>query len=493
MTPPAPWKRASLRTQLVVALLGLLAVALVGTGVVTALTLRSYLSDRTDAELVQAAQPLQRALRSGRLPPRRPGEPALPSDYVLALVGPDGQVLETFGAAVDVADLPRLPLPEVRARAGEPFGVGAGLRAVVYPLGRRGSLLVATPTIEAAATFRRLLLAELAVGAVALSGLGLLGWLAVTRSLRPLARIEDTAEAIAAGDLSRRVPEPASPTTEVGRLSRALNGMLSQIERAFRSREESQARMRRFVADASHELRTPLTSIRGFAELYRQGAVRGDAEVAAAMRRIEGEAARMGGLVDDLLLLARLDEQRPLARDPVDVRQIARDAVADARAVAPERSVAIEDLGGGERLVVLGDDARLRQVVGNLLSNALAHTPPDSPVVVRVGAAGDAAPVVVEVADRGPGLSADQAAHVFDRFFRVDRARTRAAGGAGLGLSIVAAITAAHGGRADVQSAVGEGATFRVELPRRPPEPSTQDSQEPLSRRAAQYQPGGGR
>ncbi len=469
-------ERFSLRAQLVLALLLLLSLALAGTGIATALALRSYLEERTDERLLAAARPFQRFLEAGggrgglgRAGGRR--GPALPSDYVVAVLGPQGQLVQTFRNPLgdaEVTALPQVPLPEARERRGVPFGTGEDVRAVVYPIGDQGSLLVATRTLEETKTYQRLLGAELAVGAVALGLLGLLGWLAVTRSLRPLARIEETAETIAAGDLTRRVPEPATATTEVGRLSRALNGMLAQIERAFRARAESEARMRRFVSDASHELRTPLTSIRGFAELHRQGAVRDDVDVAAAMRRIEGEAVRMSGLVDDMLLLARLDEQRPLASEPVDLTVLAADAVADARAVAPDREVTLVALGGsagaGSGDVVLsGDEARLRQVVANLVGNAVTHTPAGSPVEVRVGALDGRA--VLEVADCGPGLTAEQAAHVFDRFYRVDAARTRASGGAGLGLSIVVAIVDAHHGTVTVRSRPGEGATFRVELP----------------------------
>jgi two-component system OmpR family sensor kinase len=258
-------------------------------------------------------------------------------------------------------------------------------------------------------------------------------------------------------------------------LSGALNAMLGQIESAFTaqakseaSARESEERMRRFVADASHELRTPLTSIRGFAELYRQGAVPDERSVKRAMRRIEDEAARMGILVDDLLLLARLDEQRPLERMPVDMLTIATDAVHDARAVATDHPVELEVLPSTAAPVVVGDDARLRQVASNLVSNAVTHTPPGTPVTVRVGTTDEADGarwVVLEVADGGPGLPAGDAERVFERFYRADPSRTRASGGVGLGLSIVAALVAAHGGTVDVTTAPGSGTTFRVRLP----------------------------
>jgi two-component system, OmpR family, sensor kinase len=297
--------------------------------------------------------------------------------------------------------------------------------------------------------------------------------------------MEQTAEAIAAGDLTRRVPD-RDPRTEVGRLAAALNSMLAQIEAAFRARaasettaRRSEERMRRFVADASHELRTPLTTIRGFAELYRQGASRKPGELDRLMRRIEDQAARMGLLVEDLLLLARLDQQRPLDRRPVDLLALAAEAVNDARAVAPDRRIELEldgagDGAGGGPLVVLGDEDRLRQVIANLMSNALTHTPAGSPIELRAGTrrgdgAGNAA---IEVVDHGRGLTRQQAERVFERFYRADPARSHAAGGTGLGLSIVAALVAAHGGTVEVSSVPGQGASFRVLLPLDPGAPA---------------------
>jgi two-component system OmpR family sensor kinase len=323
-------------------------------------------------------------------------------------------------------------------------------------------------------TVGRLVLLEVVVGLVVLVLLGGAGYFVVRRSLRPLVEVEHTAAAIAAGDLSQRVPE-TDPHTEVGRLSQALNGMLVQIESAFRAQEASEIaaraseeKMRRFVADASHELRTPLTSIRGFSELYRQGAAPKPADVAKVMRRVEDSAAQMGVLVDDLLLLARLDQQRPLERAPVDMVALAADAVHDAQAVAPDRKVSLE-VAGGEAAVVLGDDLRLRQVLANLVSNALSHTPAGSPVEVEVAARDGE--VHLSVRDRGPGLAPKDAERIFERFFRADASRTRAAGGTGLGLSIVSALVAAHGGQVGVDTALGQGAAFWVRLPLASQEP----------------------
>ena len=287
-------------------------------------------------------------------------------------------------------------------------------------------------------------------------------------------RWAQTAGAIAAGDLSQRV-EPADEHSEVGRLGLALNSMLGQIEGAFAERTASEARLRRFVADAGHELRTPLTSIRGYAELFRRGASERPEDLAKTMRRIEEAAARMGVLVEDLLLLARLDQGRPLEHEQFDLSRLAAAAVDDLRAAAPERPVTFESTGA---VVVNGDEYRIRQVVANLLENARAHTPPATPVEVRVGEAGENA--VIEVADQGPGMSPEDAARAFERFYRADPSRARDSGGAGLGLAIVAAIIEAHGGRTEVQTAPGEGATFRIWIPKAgAPEPPPDPVPEP--------------
>jgi two-component system OmpR family sensor kinase len=295
------------------------------------------------------------------------------------------------------------------------------------------------------------------------------------------------------------VPE-RDPRTEIGRLGRSLNSMLSQIETAFHEREKSEAaahqseeRMRRFIADASHELRTPLTAIRGFAEYYRQrgGLVRHWDEREAAdtgtggpgltpadldriMRRVEKEGSRMGLLIEDLLLLARLDQQRPLARQPVDLLSLAADAVHDTRLLAPDRAIELK-VQPGAAFLVTGDEPRLRQVIGNLMSNALTHTPDGSPIEVAISSGildprvSDSAPAaILDVVDHGPGMTADQANRVFERFYRADQARTRTKGGSGLGLAIVAALVAAHGGIASVRTAPGRGATFRIALPLAP-------------------------
>jgi two-component system OmpR family sensor kinase len=469
--------RTPLRLKLVAALTLLVGLALVVTGFAASQALRGYLVQRVDVNLVQYVQdphfhgPADADM--GR--PRRPGE------YAFQTASLDGTVLRPFAVSTEGASPPRLPklTPSfVAAHQNGPFTVSAEdgsqqWRLLLVPVAGKGTIAAAAGLADVESTVGHLALLELGIGAGVLLLFAGLGYGVVRSSLRPLVAVESTAEKIAGGDLTQRVPD-GDPRTEVGRLALSLNGMLGQVERSFRAQQVSEAtarqseeRMRRFVADASHELRTPLTSIRGFAELYRQGAVSGPDELDRVMRRVEDEAARMGLLVEDLLLLARLDQQRPLLREPVDLLELARDAVHDASAVAPDRRIEVAVVGEAPP-VVLGDDARLRQVFGNLVGNALSHTPAGSPVVVRVGTTGDLASAVLEVADRGPGLSPDQRTRVFERFYRADASRTRAHGGSGLGLSIVAALVAAHGGRVEVESEPGQGATFRVLLPREP-------------------------
>jgi len=361
-----------------------------------------------------------------------------------------------------------------------------------------GTLVLGTDLGNISTTVGRLLGAELIVGLIILVILTMAIVAVVRANLRPLVDIEETAGEIADGHLNRRVPE-RDPRTEIGSLGRSLNIMLSQIETAFHAREESEAaahhseeRMRRFVADAGHELRTPLTAIRGFAEYYRQrgGLVphwdRGVPAPPAApamaggltpddldriMQRVEKEAARMGLLVEDLLLLARLDQQRPLARQPIDLLSLAGDAVHDARLLAPSRTIDLS-VQPGAAFLVTGDEPRLRQVIGNLMSNALTHTPDGTPIEVSIGS-GTLDPrqpnsplaVTLDVTDHGPGMTPEQAQRVFERFYRTDQARTRATGGSGLGLAIVNALVTAHGGVASVRTAPDQGATFRIALP----------------------------
>jgi two-component system OmpR family sensor kinase len=303
---------------------------------------------------------------------------------------------------------------------------------------------------------------------VLLAVLAVAGWYAVRAGLAPLRRIEQTAADIAGGDLSHRVPELAGPNTEVGRLSASLNTMLSQLEQAFTARAESEARMRRFVADVSHELRTPLFGIKGFSQLYHMGALPARADVELSMSRIEAESTRLAELVEDLLLLAQLDESALVVEPtPMDLRTLAADARHDLRALDPTRPVTLTGPGGAGPAgpaPVHGDEARLRRVVSNLLGNAIAHTPPGTPVRIGVGTLDGHS--VLEIADEGPGLSKQAAERVFDRFYRADSSRNRSeGGGAGLGLAIVQSLVAAHGGTVELRAASGRGASFRVLLP----------------------------
>jgi two-component system OmpR family sensor kinase len=319
-------------------------------------------------------------------------------------------------------------------------------------------LIIATPLSGVDSTLHRLLLIEGLVTLFVLAAIAGLGLWLVKLSLRPLDAIGLTAASIAGGDLTQRV-ERADPHTEVGRLGVALNSMLAQIESAFNARTASEQRLRRFVADASHELRTPLAAIRAYAELFTRGADRRPDDLARSMSGITAQSERMTLLVDDLLLLARLDEGRPLELEPVELEHVVGEAVETAKTVDPGRPIDLMV----DHAVVLGDRERLRQIVDNLLSNARAHTPPATPVSVSVTRMnGDA---VIEVSDEGPGLNSEQVDHLFERFYRADPSRARANGGVGLGLSIVAAVAHAHGGRVSASSEPGAGARFSITLP----------------------------
>ncbi len=319
--------------------------------------------------------------------------------------------------------------------------------------------MIGAPLHETDTTLDQLKWIEVLVTAGVVAAALLLGLWLISASLRPLRRIEETAAAIGAGDLSRRV-EPDGGTTEIGRLGGALNAMLGQIEDAFAERSASEARLRRFISDASHELRTPIAAVSAYAELFDRGARDRPDDLERSMTGIQRETRRMGLLVGDLLLLARLDQGRPLEAGPVDLTALAGEAVDAAHAMEPERPLALE---APAIVTVEGDAERLRQVIDNLLANVRAHTPAGSPAVVRVRRDGDAA--VLEIADTGPGMDAEQAAHAFERFYRGDPSRSRDHGGAGLGLAIVAAIVEAHDGTVAVASARGQGRPSRSPCP----------------------------
>jgi two-component system, OmpR family, sensor kinase len=517
-------ERTPLRTKLIAAVLSLVAIALLVISIAGLSLLRSYLLGAADDQLYAAAQR-----------PRPSAAGYSPEGFVTEILQ-SGKVVQSNGFVPSNTSPPQISSGAAWLNSGNPTTVPASSgpgnwRVLAVPdqtlYNSQTGQVVGTGTVvyglDVTAqydTLGKVLVVDLLVSLVIMLLLAILATAAVRASLRPLNEIEGTAAEIAAGDLTRRVPEGDS-RTEVGRLGRSLNIMLSHIENAFHAQSRSEAaarrseeRMRQFVADASHELRTPLTAIRGFAEYYRQrGGVTQEADqangtasdaaaamrpltgtsqlspadLARIMRRVEQESARMGVLVEDMLLLARLDQQRPLERSTVDLLALAADAVHDARVVAPNRNINLT-VGAGAALLVNGDEVRLRQVIGNLMSNALAHTPDGTAVDVLIrsgnlaeihqatsatGSTGYSAAdpdtqsvAVLEVTDNGPGLTPEQAAHAFERFYRADQART--SGGTGLGLAIVAALVTAHGGAVWVRSEFGHGATFSIALPLAP-------------------------
>ncbi|MGC1565859.1 MAG: ATP-binding protein [Trebonia sp.] len=517
--------RTSLRTKLITAVLGLVILALAAISVASVVMLRQYVTTRQDSQLGAA---FAQYASGSQVPPHAQAGYATntPSNLVVALQRPGTQVI--WSSASMAFNGLQQPLPQLPANstwASNPNGV---LLTVPAQSGPDTWRIIATTNIytvqnlstgtsqqeklnfvvgvdlgNVGAMTHRLILFDLIVGGAIVLVLAAVGIGVVQANLRPLNDIELTASQIAKGHLNHRIPE-RDPRTEIGSLGRSLNAMLSQIETAFHAQEESEQaahrsedRMRRFIADASHELRTPLTTIRGFAEYYRQrgGVRKGQDQLSGTspadstapdspaaedgltprdldriMRRLEAEASRMGLLVEDLLTLARLDQQRPLNLAPVDLLTLAADAVQDARMVAPGRPIDLS-VAPGAAFLVDGDEARLRQVIGNLLNNALTHTPPDTPVRVKIasGMLDHATPaVVLDVEDDGPGMERDQAQRVFERFYRADQARNRASGGTGLGLAIVSGLVAAHGGTVSVRTAPGEGADFQVRLPLSP-------------------------
>jgi two-component system OmpR family sensor kinase len=477
MAVPTPLVRKleamPLQVRLIAIVMVLVIVALTLTNVATAYLMRRDLTDRIDSELRLAAAPVARqALDYWTNQSVRP----IPTGYVVVFFPTNGLPAFTVTNPTGVEDQPAVPplaLSSPHVRKAQPFTIGSTnsneqWRVIAGKLANnRATFVVGIPLSGVKHTVGRLLLFTTLLGAAVLAACAALGSYAVRRAFRPLAQIEDTAAAIADGDLARRIPTRVA-NDEVTSLSRSLNAMLSQIEQSFAVREASEERMRQFVADASHELRTPLATVRGYAELYRQGAVRDASEVAGAMARIESEATRMGGLVEDLLMLARLDDERPLERQPVDLTVLAADAAQDARAIDPERPITVRGLQGDlAPTVVTADEATLRQVLANLMANALRHTPAGMPVDVLVGTegVGEQSSAVIQVRDHGPGIPPETARRVFERFYRADPSRGRGSGGNGLGLAIVAAIVAAQGGKVGVAETPGGGATFIVQLP----------------------------
>jgi len=493
--------RLSLRARLLVGLVALVAVGLGAAAVVTYEEQRSFLLTRLDQQVANSRLPVSVTLglvhpgvpNARRVGPG-PGPGQAPSTFQTSgtyavLLSSSGKLIETkaftpYGAATPSPPaLPtKLPISQFKSQRLRLFTVnsksGSGLQyraaAIAMPGGR--VLVIAVPTREVNDTLSRLILVEALVGAGVILALIALGWVVIQLGLRPLERMGRVASEIASGNLSRRV-SPDNQRTEVGRLGASLNQMLAQIEQAFADRGESEDRLRRFLSDASHELRTPLASIRGYAELFRLGAANDPEELARAMERIEAEATRMGVLVENLLLLARLDELPEMRLVPVDLRELAQNAAQDIRAVAPEREVR---LTANDPVRVFADPEQLRQVLGNLTQNAVIHTPAATPIEVGLRREGDRA--VLEVRDYGHGLPADAGDQMFDRFWRTEGGRSRGRGGSGLGLAIVKAIVQAHHGEVHAANAPDGGAVFRVSLPITQGSPHAAIPEEPAAR-----------
>ncbi len=507
----------TLRLRLLLLLIGLVAVGLVVCDLVTYDALRTFLVQRVDQQLEVAAFPVGRALfaeaglgqalptvpRTGRFPATTPGSGVTRGVFVhgggfftgstarardvLVPPGTYGQLRRRDG--VVVAHLfftygvraPAPPdLPHVLPGAGSaasadldfttagPAPASVPYRALAKPLGRDGGVVVvAVPLTDLDSTLHQLRLIELVVSIAVLIGLGGLSWVMVRRDLRPLDEFADTALAIAGGDRGRRVRH-GSDATEVGRLGLAFNTMVDGLQDALAQRAASEERLRRFLADASHELRTPLTSIRGYAELFDLGVRDRPDDLATSLRTIRSEADRMATLVDDLLLLAQLDHERPLRTDPVDLGALATEAARAATAGDPDHPVVVTSATPGS-VTVSGDADRLRQVVDNLLVNAQTHSPTGAEVEVSVAGAADGEGAVLEVRDHGPGVDPVESERIFEPFYRSDPSRARRSGGAGLGLAIVRAVVTAHGGTVEVVPGTA-GASFVVRLPRGSPQ-----------------------
>ncbi len=478
---PGQW---SLRNRLVVGVVILGALAISASDLAAQTAFRTFLIAQVDAQLESVAGgSLLRLDRAGiddgndetaeAQPLFQPFEPLreVPSDISITLLDAQGNILGTVGDNQSPQRIQTLVMgftpADVRKYNNQPFTLDSGGSAADYRVLARtlpssaGSVITAISLNGVEKAMNQLRFLFLAVGFLVLIVLAFIARRIIGISLRPLTSVEKTAEAFARGDFSARLPVTNSDT-EVGRLTSALNQMLQRIEESFAVKVASEDKLRRFVADASHELRTPLTAIRGFAELHRQGAIAGEEKTAELIRRIEQESVRMTSLVEDLLLLARLDQSREMAMEPVDVSTLIKEAVASAQAAGPDYEISIEL--PEEDVFVLGDSLRIHQVIANLLANARTHTPSGTKIVVS--ARQDDSGVYVSVSDNGPGLSAESQVKIFERFYRADASRVRnGVEGTGLGLSIVDAVMKAHDGNVTVNSELGKGATFTLFFP----------------------------
>ena len=472
---PRRLRALPLRWRLLTVALGLVLVALLLTMVAVSSLMGRYLLGQAEQELRVYGAGIARL----QVEQATQGVSPLPTGFTLRYlpVGTSTQVsLGEAATETDRADIPNLSPSDPHVTKATTFVIGSQgasdatwLALALTDTGRDATFVLALPLRPLHETVDQFLWYAGGIGAIALLACGGLGWYLVRRTFRPLTRIEDTAAAIAGGDLTQRVVVPDT-RDEVASLSRSLNAMLARIEHGFAVREANEKKMRRFIADASHELRTPLAAVSGYAELYRQGALPTPEAVTGAMGRIESESHRMSGLVEDLLTLARLDSDRPLELQPVDLAVLAADAAQDARTISPDRHFTASGISGPiEPTELVADERQLRQVVTNLVSNARVHTPAGSAVEILVGPAG-AGQVTMHVRDHGNGIAIADRATVFERFFRTDWSRSRGRGGGnGLGLAIVQAIVHAHGGVVRVDETPGGGATFVVNLPVRPP------------------------
>ena len=483
----SPFSQWSLRNRLVLGVVILSTLGFITSGVVAQKQLQSFLIHQIDDQLFNVASgALPRVNlagivddddfeetrgRNGRDDDDAPQTPLnrVPTSTSLTLLDADGAVVAGIGGdlnTVSVRDYISGYSPaEVAEFEAEPFTVraeGENFRVLALPLpSGLGSVAIAQSLNDVDRTLSRLQWLFFLIGFVIVGLIALASRTMIKVGLKPLSDVEGTAAQIAAGDLSARLPE-AKTTTEVGRLTTSLNTMLSRIEESFAIRKTSEDKLRRFVADASHELRTPLTAIRGFAELHRQGAVAGDEDTKQLLSRIEGESIRMGSLVEDLLLLARLDQAREMERLPVDIAKVTRDAVASAQVAGADHPITLS--GDLNELYTLGDQHRIHQVVANLLANARTHTPAGTAIAVSIAQSGDG--VRIAISDNGPGLSEEDQKRIFERFYRADSSRVRNDGeGSGLGLSIVDAVMKAHGGSVSVASDLGKGSTFTLFFP----------------------------
>ena len=473
-TPLSLW---SLRNRLILASVVLASFAIIASDFAANAALRTYLISQVDDQLINISNTsLNRLDRAGIAPleaddknsPFKILEPlrGVPTATSITLLDIDGNLIGQVGGELGGKNfaVTGLKIAEVSQYKNRPFTIEGkngepDIRALaqMLPTGM-GSVIVADSLEKVDKTLSQLRFLFLILGLIALITIAMAARWIIALGLKPLEAVEDTAEAIAAGDLSARLPA-AKPDTEVGRLTTSLNTMLARIEESFTARVESENKLRRFVADASHELRTPLTAIRGFAELHRQGAVAGEEETKELINRIEKESVRMSSLVEDLLLLARLDQSRELAKEPVDLNTLITEAVASARAAGPNHPIEIK-LEASE-IFVLGDSQRIHQVIANLLANARTHTP--NGTEISVTAMQGVSETTIAVSDKGPGLSKSDQDRIFERFYRADPSRVRNSGeGSGLGLSIVDAVMKAHGGYVSVKSEVGRGATFTL-------------------------------